>query len=299
MNQRPALKELQAMPLSAKVAYSFNVISQALAHFDDKMYVSFSGGKDSTVLLDLVRKIKPDIKAVFCDTGLEYPEIKKFVRTVSNVEIIRPAMPFHKVIEKYGYPVISKEQAYFIYQYRNTKSEKLRQLRLTGNGVGIGKIYKKWLFMIDAPFKISGTCCDVMKKRPFYKYEKNTGLKPFVGTMATDSLVRLRQWERYTCNAFEKNHPTSNPLSIWMENDIWEYINKFKIPYCPVYDIEGIDRTGCMFCMFGVHLDKINRFDLMAKTHPKQYKYCMNNLGCEKVLNYMLQSDVQQLKLDL
>ena len=299
MNQRPALKELQAMPLSAKVAYSLDVISQALAHFDDKMYVSFSGGKDSTVLLDLVRKIKPDIKAVFCDTGLEYPEIKKFVRTVSNVEIIRPAMPFHKVIEKYGYPVISKEQAYFIYQYRNTKSEKLRQLRLTGNGVGIGKIYKKWLFMIDAPFKISGTCCDVMKKRPFYKYEKNTGLKPFVGTMATDSLVRLRQWERYTCNAFEKNHPTSNPLSIWMENDIWEYIHKFKIPYCPVYDIEGIDRTGCMFCMFGVHLDKINRFDLMAKTHPKQYKYCMNNLGCEKVLNYMLQSDVQQLKLDL
>ena len=287
MNQRPALKELQAMPLSAKVAYSLDVISQALAHFDDKMYVSFSGGKDSTVLLDLVRKIKPDIKAVFCDTGLEYPEIKKFVRTVSNVEIIRPAMPFHKVIEKYGYPVISKEQAYFIYQYRNTKSEKLRQLRLTGNGVGIGKIYKKWLFMIDAPFKISGTCCDVMKKRPFYKYEKNTGLKPFVGTMATDSLVRLRQWERYTCNAFEKNHPTSNPLSIWMENDIWEYIHKFKIPYCPVYDIEGIDRTGCMFCMFGVHLDKINRFDLMAKTHPKQYKYCMNNLGCEKVLKYI------------
>ena len=299
MNQRPALKELQAMPLSAKVAYSFNVISQALAHFDDKMYVSFSGGKDSTVLLDLVRKIKPDIKAVFCDTGLEYPEIKKFVRTVSNVEIIRPAMPFHKVIEKYGYPVISKEQAYFIYQYRNTKSEKLRQLRLTGNGVGIGKIYKKWLFMIDAPFKISGTCCDVMKKRPFYKYEKNTGLKPFVGTMATDSLVRLRQWERYTCNAFEKNHPTSNPLSIWMENDIWEYIHKFNIPYCPVYDIEGIDRTGCMFCMFGVHLDKINRFDLMAKTHPKQYNYCMNNLGCGKVLEYMLQTDVQQLKLDL
>lgn len=41
-------------------------------------YVSFSGGKDSTVLLDIARKIYPEIPAVFSNTGLEYPEIRKF-----------------------------------------------------------------------------------------------------------------------------------------------------------------------------------------------------------------------------
>lgn len=67
------------------------------------------------------------MKAVFVDTGLEYPEIKQFVSKFPNVDIIKPKMPFHQVIEKYGYPVVSKEQAQYIYEYRHTKSEYLKQ----------------------------------------------------------------------------------------------------------------------------------------------------------------------------
>ena len=80
-------------------------------HYSGKVAVSFSGGKDSTVLLDLARRAFPDIPAVFVDTGLEYPEIREFVKTVPNVTWLRPEMPFSKVISEYGYPVISKDVA--------------------------------------------------------------------------------------------------------------------------------------------------------------------------------------------
>ena len=80
-------------------------------HYGGKVAVSFSGGKDSTVLLDLARRAFPDIPAVFVDTGLEYPEIREFVKTVPNVTWLRPEMPFSKVISEYGYPVVSKDVA--------------------------------------------------------------------------------------------------------------------------------------------------------------------------------------------
>ena len=76
---------------------------------EDGVYVSFSGGKDSTVLLHIVRNMYPNVKAVFVDTGLEYPEIREFVKSFENVYWLRPKMNFRQVIEKYGYPFISKE----------------------------------------------------------------------------------------------------------------------------------------------------------------------------------------------
>jgi len=66
------------------------------------VYVSFSGGKDSTVLLHLVRSLYPEVPAVFCDTGLEFPEIKEFVRNTPDVTTIRPTMSFRKVLEIMG-----------------------------------------------------------------------------------------------------------------------------------------------------------------------------------------------------
>jgi len=215
------------------------------------------------------------------------------------VEIIRPAMTFKQVIEKYGYPVINKEQSQFIHEIRTTKSQKLLNTRLNGNKANMGKLSKKWHFMLDAPFKISHKCCEVIKKTPFKKYEKQTGLKPFIGTMAGESRLRVQQWVKYTCNAFDKRRPTSNPLSIWNDSDIWEYIHKFKIPYCPIYDVEGIDRTGCVICMYGIHKDDIDKFSILETRHPKMHNLFMNKLGCREVLNFTLQKDKQQLKLDL
>lgn len=110
MPTREDLKYFQKMPLNIKVAMTRQRIREWVNYYGrDGVYISFSGGKDSTVLLHIVRNDYPDIEVVFVDTGLEYPEIKQFVKTFDNVTILRPEMTFRQVIEKYGYPIISKE----------------------------------------------------------------------------------------------------------------------------------------------------------------------------------------------
>lgn len=285
------LKTLQALSLDEKIMLANRRIRDWYYHYDGQVYISFSGGKDSTVLLDLVRKQFPDVPAVFFNTGLEFPEIVEFVKTIENVEFIRPKMTFKQVINKYGYPVVSKEQAKYIYEAKNTKSEKLRNLRLNGRktltGRIQGKISDKWQYLINAPFKISGKCCDVLKKRPAKKYEKTSGNFSFIGLMAEESNLRNQSYQKYGCNAFDMIRPQSRPMMTWKESDVWEYIKRFNIPYSSIYDM-GYKRTGCVFCLFGVHMEKEpNRFQRMKKTHPNQWNYCIHNLGLKEILEYI------------
>lgn len=296
---------MQKLPLEVKILKSQQRIREWFEFFGGNVHVTYSGGKDSTVLLDLVRRIYPRVPALFVDTGLEYPEIKEHVRNTDNVIILRPLMSFPEVIKTYGYPVVSKKIARFIRDLQNptNNNEATRNLRLTGyNQKGqycpTMKIPKKWLPLVDAPFKVSEQCCDVMKKEPFHRYEKQTNSKPMTGVMACESNLRERDYLQTGCNAFNLRNPISMPLGFWTEQDILQYLKKFNIPYASVYgDIiqtekglitTGEKRTGCMFCMFGVHLEKgENRFQRMAKTHPKLYDYCINKLECGKVLDYI------------
>ena len=228
------------------------------------------------------------------------------------------------MIEEYGYPVASKEVSECVGQairsiQKNNGSYAYRLKKLKGefldkNGHKSTYNIPQWEFLLKAPFKISQECCSVMKKRPVKKYEKVTGNKPFMGMVAQESRLRRSQWMRYGCNAFEAKRPTSNPLSFWTENDILQYLYENKIPYCPIYGeivpdgemdgqtymfitpkfkLTGVERTGCMFCMFGAHLEKEpNRFQRMRVTHPNIYEYCMKpkeegGLGLKEVLDYI------------
>ncbi len=264
------------------------------------MYVSFSGGKDSTVLLHLVRQMYPDVPAVFVNTGLEYPEIVQFVKTFENVEMLRPKMNFRQVITEYGYPVIGKEISQAVYEIKNYNiSEPLKNRYLYGEG-GWQRVSNKWHYLLDAPFKISHECCRVMKKEPVKHYEKTTGRKPFIGVMAQESKLRRASYLRHGCNSFE-GRPKSHPLAFWLEQDIYRYIKTYNLPIAKVYGevvsddmfgyklkTTGVNRTGCMFCMFGVHLEPYpNRFQRMKKTHPKLWAYCMDKLGIREVLEYI------------
>lgn len=267
----------------------------------------------STVLLKLVREMYPEVPAVFCDTGLEYPSVRDFALSQPNVEPICPVkynrktrkyerISFRDVIRTYGYPVISKEQSSFIREYR-TGSEKLKEIRMNGNNRGQGKISQKWRFLINAPFPISEQCCTAMKKTPSKLYEKKTGRSPFIGTTASESSLRKSNWIRYGCNAFEASRPTSRPLSFWTGDDFFQYIVLNNVDFADVYGeviwdgehghTTGEPRTGCMFCMYGCASEKEpNKFQRMKITHPKQYEYCMRDLedgglGLKKVLDYI------------
>lgn len=269
-----------------KVKQSKRLIMDWYNQFDGKVYVAFSGGKDSTVLLHLVRSLYPDVPAVFCDTGLEYPDIREFALNQNNVIAIKPKLTFKQVIEKYGYPVVSKEQSQYISQYRKAKSEKTKDTRWNGNKYGQGKISNCWKYLILAPFKISDQCCNIMKKTPSKHYEKETGRKPFIGTMANESSQRMTLYLKGECNAFNAKRPVSKPIIFWSDEDIWQYIKTYKIPYCPIYD-KGFKRTGCMFCMYGCQNKGDERFELMKKHYPNTYDYCMNKLGLKEVLKFI------------
>lgn len=106
------LRQWQALPLPIKIKMTETRIRGWVHEYgEDGVYVSFSGGKDSTVLLDIVRNKMgyENIPAVYVDTGLEYPEIRDFVKGFENVVWLKPKMNFKQVIEKYGYPFIGKE----------------------------------------------------------------------------------------------------------------------------------------------------------------------------------------------
>ena len=278
------------MHLDELVRMSQLKIREFYEHFDGKVAVATSGGKDSTVLLHLVRRLYPEVPAVFNDTGLEFPEIREFVRTTSNLIRVVPKLNFKAVIKKYGYPLVSKEVSQKIHEAKTTKSEKLLHKRLHGdnNKYKSGKIPNKWQFLIYEDVKISHKCCDVLKKNPAKKYTKDTGRYFFIGTMATDSHLRMQQYVQRGCNRYT-GRIHSAPLSPWETADVWEYIEKFGLEVSRIYSM-GYQNTGCVFCMFGVHREKVdllnkNKFQRLKETHPKLHNYCINTLGEGKVLD--------------
>ena len=291
------LKQRQELPLELKIIRTKQRIREWYEYWHGDVYLSFSGGKDSTVLLDIVKSIYPDIPAVFCDTGLEYPEIRKFAMVNAN-EVLRPDMNFKQVIEKYGYPFPSKEQALYIRQYRHS-TPKMRRLRWEGfppNGNFC--ISKRWRYLVDSPFEFSEQCCDVMKKRPFHRFEKTTGRKPIIATMADESRLRFQEYIHHGCNSFDAKRVKSTPLGFWTEQDILCYLYETGIEYASCYgEIHedngkycntGVKRTGCMFCLFGIYAEhEPNRMQKMQRDYPKQYDYCINKLGIGNVLDYV------------
>ena len=351
------LRQLQAMPLSIKIRMTEQRIREWVREYGEEgVYVSFSGGKDSATFLDIIRNRMgyENIPAVFIDTGLEYPEIRDFVKTFDNVVWLKPEITFKAVIRKYGYPFISKRvcDSLFYTQKKikdtgaKTEEEFLnldinaldeRMAMLSGrynewfknrNGRSASKSgketrsQKKYLFMAFGEYRFTSQCCDVMKKNPIKKYAKESGRVGITGQMASESNLRLDQWLKHGCNAFDLENPISNPLSFWTEQDVLKYIKENGVKIASVYGdivpdyddeqcdgqmsiedlglipdrrrlkLTGCQRTGCMFCGFGCHLDDDQRFVMMQKTHPKQYEYIMKpvsegGLGYKEIIDWL------------
>ena len=371
------LKQMQSLPLSDKIKMTERRIQEWIDEFGtDGVYVSFSGGKDSTVLVDIVRNRMgyKEIPLVFVDVPTQYPELKEFVKRFDNIVILSPRISFMDVCAKYGFPLISKETAdivadakkYFdallkrgtalaetkkipyacamadligidcrtdknndIYRmlregaiphfsdiYEELKNNNIKVTAKTDilfgkyihkeHGVPTDEYSKqydksKYSFMLDAPFLVSGACCREMKKKPIHQYSKETGRQGITAQMADESRLRASTWMKNGCNAFNAKDPVSNPLSVWLEQDILKYIKENNLPICSVYgDViydepdqcdgqmsiidyglaeenrtlrtTGCSRTGCMLCGFGCHLEKSpNRFEMLHETHPKMY----------------------------
>ena len=313
-------KQLLALDLEDKEILTYEKLDQWYTAWNGKCYVSFSGGKDSTVLAYLAARYLSSFRAppwelnlVFVNTGLEYPEIQKFVneyadwlrrefpRVTVNLHRLRPKINIRQVIMKYGYSIVSKEVAAYVEEARvkpdGRSAARLRGEYLRSNGTPSDFNCQKWEYLLFAPFAISSRCCAVMKKQPMNGYARKTQRVPTMATMAQESRLRTKVWLKTGCNAFEGKHPAGKPMSFWTEQDVLRFIVDRHIPIASVYgDIvasdgendypstliekplhcTGCQRTGCMFCGFGAHLEKgENRFERMKHTHPKHYEFCI------------------------
>ena len=162
---------------------------------------------------------------------------------------------------------------------------------------------ERYKFFLDAPFEISNRCCNVMKKAPAKSYHK----KMITAQMARESRLRTQTWLQNGCNAFNAKVPISNPMSFWTEQDVLLYTRRYELPIASVYgevvtddemigqlnfddicnlglfDLEncelhttGCDRTGCVFCGYGCHIEKKSRFALIDEvSNPALRDFCM------------------------
>lgn len=266
---------------------------------DGKCYISFSGGKDSTVLLALVKMceeiytIPPNaIPAVFSNTGIELGVTYDFVRWVKenyyeNVQIIHPVKPFGWVMEHEGKPLKSKIKSKDLHQYHCGKRSELLLLLLLGK-CGTGKMSAKHklgdkdmhMMHDDFPIIPSQKCCDWMKKKPFEKYAKENGMLGNIqgvrlaegGARESAANVRLRSGGKL-CTWVKGGIIQKAPIIDWSEDNVNEFIEKYHVPLSEAYTKYGFKRTGCMACPYAREVDK--DLEYLYYHEPNRYKASM------------------------
>jgi len=268
----------------------------------DNVAVSLSGGLDSMVLLHKVRKLYPTVKAVSV-SAIECKENQAIVKEIGNVIYLVSKYSQVEIIKKFGYPIASKKTAKSIRRLQNPTPRNLlsRQLALTGV-TSQGrlsprfKLPKKWLKLVNSPFKISEQCCYYMKEKPLADYARINDIHYFIGTKAEDSQTRESAYLGTGCNSFNKTG-NSNPLGFWLHQDILKYTEENNLPVSKIYgeilledgiyDTTKASRSGCFICGFGVHLEaQPNRFQRMERDDPKLYDFAINKLGYGKLLTF-------------
>lgn len=295
---RKELAQMQSLPLQAKIIKSLRRIEEWLNYWDGLAYVSYSGGKDSEVLLWLARQVDSSIPAVFLNTRMEYPEIVRHVGEHENVTTIFPPVTPLQVVRRWGYPVVSKQVSRYVREIRspNTSLRRREQLLYVGKEPGRRKfrLPYEWRFLLEAPFAIDDICCKKLKEEPVKVYEKATGRKPIIGVKAEDSLSRQQSYLSSGCNSFYSKRPRSAPISFWSDVDVFTCIRENDIPLCPAYGkiLEGkptgLQSTGCSFCTLGMHLEPYpNRMQQLCVSNPKLYEVVLEKFGFREVLDFL------------
>lgn len=258
-----------------------NIIHDVIQKYgEDKFYISFSGGKDSTVLHHLVDEALPNnkIPRVFCDTGIEYDLIRKFVHDMEEqderIVVINPSINIRKMLEKDGYPLKSKLHSHVLSVYQH---------------IGMSPYVKRYLnddkskfrcpscleyqFTSDFNLKVSEKCCYRLKKEPFKKYEKESQRSiAITGMMASEG---GRRESIHSCIISDKDgnlkkfHPLLKASSEW---EGW-YIKKRNIRLCKLYyPPYSFQRTGCKGCPYSLHLQE--QLEVMSRLMPNERKQC-------------------------
>ena len=261
------------------LADRLGVIKDTISKYgEENFYVSFSGGKDSTVVSYLLDMAIPGntIPRVFINTGIEYKKIVDFVRNKKAkddrfIEIL-PHKSIKETLEKEGYPFKSKYHSRCVNDYKAGKQFGINYYE----GTNIKNEWNcpaklKYQFETEMSFKISAKCCDRMKKDPFKEYIKKTGRG-----IAIIGLMREEGGQRALAACIVSEHgkvKKFNPLAVMSQQ--WEnwLINKEKIQLCELYyEPYNFARTGCKGCPYNLRLQ--DDLETMEKYMPEERKQC-------------------------
>jgi len=279
------LRRLQNLPLYKKVKLSKLYIEKYIKDNNGMVYGSFSGGKDSTILKDLYESVDSSIPSVFCNTTNEQKEILEFVKKQDNVVYMLPKMGFVKIIKNYGFPMISKMTCRKINTFKKPTDKNIGVRTTWSDKKSKFALAEKYKFLIDEDFDITSKCCDILKKEPFRRYEKETSRKPISGIMTDES----KQREESIINGGIINNNTCCPLAFWKEQDIWDYakINNIRFSenyYDRIFNntlVFADKRSGCEYCLMGFKFDKSNlfsqnRLEKAKIVNPKKFNRIMS-----------------------
>lgn len=269
--------------IEAKIKAAEKHIIKSYEENNGKLFISFSGGKDSTILMYIALRIYPNLPVVFSNTTNELAEVLKYVKQFPNVITVKPRISFKTVLKTYGFPLVSKEISQKISEMKSTHGEKTRLTRFYGDSKGNGRVSKKWRFLGEQNFDVTAKCCSILKKNPLEQWarKEGSGLKPIIALMSDESRLR-QQLALYGKDDGKKIYPFLR--SGWTESDIWEAASYLGIRFAECYYdrvingkfIKARSRTGCEYCGFGITMEKDDRFHRSILTAPKRHEAMMN-----------------------
>lgn len=302
---------------AAKVAYEFR--DWAIEH-GKNLCVSI-GGLDSLTLWKFLKCLGIEATPVSVSV-LEDKSIQNIHMTIPGIVFLKPIMSKVNVIEKFGFPIISKEKAGKIQMLQNPseKNKTVRHAIMTGDtgkqgGYRTGtrmKLPQKWLNLFGgpencrygtnyktAPFKVSNKCCYYLKEKPCNDWQKKNNMVPYLGLMASEGGQREKALFKNGCNYYGKTTVRSCPFAIFNRQDLLQLAIELDVPVPEIYgeiirDSDGTlrttkaQRTGCSMCGFGIHMEKRpHRFDRLYEVNPPEWYFWMFRIGWAEVLDYI------------
>lgn len=258
-------------------------IKQIATEYDleNRGYIAFSGGKDSTVLHYLVDIALPNnkIPRVYANTGIDFIAIRHFVEDMAQKDkrfsFILPKQNLSEMFKTIGYPFKSKYHSHMldIYSRQGKTGCVLKYAEPIKNTPHSCPKVLQYQFSEPLSFKVSEKCCYKLKKEPFKVYEKENN-RPIGLTGMRRAEKGLR--ERLNCLAFEKGElHRFHPLAPCDNDFIETFIKKYNIQLCELYyPPYNFERTGCKGCPYNIKLQE--ELDLLSELLPNEKKHCEN-----------------------